>query len=297
MMTEPAKTNPYTDKPKPLHPALAALARKSGAVDAASQSIRCARAACASVLDAGEGRSEAGRVAYAEAHGYVKVGSVFFCSKRCKALETVMSSGTLSPADVAELRPATPTKSDPQLKAIVLSELADVDGSGVSHRVGCAYPSCKTSLEVPKAESMRESAVRVAKAHGFVESASGVYCGGTCARKHAADLAHHIVRDTDVPNENAARRERAAMFATYRQRVFAAGADLNQEIDLVLSAGSKNVVALSSHGRVAAFEADTIAEACEYALGKVPDFCAGAVGAPASPFAAVIPVRVGANRA
>lgn len=319
-MTPAKKTNPYTDKPAPVHPAIAAKARAAGARPLSSDGLRCSQPQCATDLDPGPGHTRVQRdgasvletdgefrKAFALAHGFHESNGKLFCSKRCLLIEQSTPSGLAGEQSTGGL-PHVATKrklaaAGITLGRVSLSTLPDVDGSGETHWALCAHPGCQTKIEVPPGD-VETSALRAAAAHGFVETESGVYCGGMCARQHASEIAHHTVRS--MPTQPPAARVdcsdgRLAQLDIARALVRDAalayagahGVPVTR-VELLLAPGTGHVVALVGNGRRIAFEADTLRAACTYAISQVHAFCANSIGEFDSPFSMLTPLRVGA---
>lgn len=292
-MNQETKVVSATDKPA--HPALAAH-RRSGAREPSPHGIRCSQPQCETELDPGTGKDETFRRQFAITHGFVEANGKLFCSRRCCAIEMNSPSGTAgetSPGGLPMVMPKAGAKGALLVaEHIVTVTTTNADGTGTTTWLGCPYPACATRIEVPKGLDV----VKIAAAHGFVEKDGRVYCGGTCHRKHLAELAQNVTRETPKVATTASIAG-VQTLEKYQALVSAVAKELGQDgIELLQNHATRSAVALvdrSGSPRIVAYEADTLEGSCAHALSKLKDFLDGTVGGAMSPFTTVVPVRVG----
>lgn len=265
----------------------------------------CARVNCSSNIGL-YAQPEESRDAFAKAHGFIPHAGKYFCSQRCYVMHSHSPDGNSPP--VKPLAKAQPRPSDGS-KLRTWDAPSNVEGRRIAW-VGCGHVTCPAAFEVP-VDSDRPWRAGAAMAHGYLESAFGVYCGSECAQAGAAESRGATVRDMpaatapSVAESFAKSHETStvdAMFADTAALVTQRGRARNQRVALSIKAGDDvvrlalvetfgHVAVKNPRRRALVIEAETMKTACVRAMASLDSFLAGVIGSelrPGEPIDAVM---------
>ena len=305
-----AHPHDHTHKPTPakppVHPAIAALAKRAGVHAPIANGARCAQPRCATEIDLGpdETTDENGVVTVRDpsyrarslaAHGFVEAAGKLYCSRRCCMIDQQ------SPLGLAGewVNTSAPAKAPAAFDGarVRTSETTDANGVVLVRWAMCDHETCATKIEIPPGGDPAEVAGRTAQAHGFVQLASGTYCGAACARQHRADVVGGTKRESEPV---AAAPTSPAALERYRKMVVSAAKNAGRTVDLIVNPATTTTVALielqpnSLSRRMVAFDGNSLEDACAGAAAKLPAFLEGVIGSSVGPFDQVHTLRVGA---